>query len=167
MRYAKHTIAFCLSVSFLISACVAPTRRAAPTAPQVLFVCEHGNVKSLMAASYFNELSQARHLPYRAIARGSAPDSATVPPAIVEGLHSDGFNVAQFHPLAVTSADVTVSRHVVLISTDLPAAVQEQGEEPERWENVPPASIDYAEARDSLKSHVTQLLDRLSQSGRR
>jgi hypothetical protein len=47
---------------------------------QVLFVCEHGNVKSLMAVSYFNQLAQERRLPFRAVSRGTAPDSTTVPP---------------------------------------------------------------------------------------
>jgi hypothetical protein len=32
---------------------------------QVLFVCEHGNVKSLMAVSYFNQLAHERRLPFR------------------------------------------------------------------------------------------------------
>jgi hypothetical protein len=31
---------------------------------QVLFVCEPGNVKSLMAASYFNRLARERRLPF-------------------------------------------------------------------------------------------------------
>jgi arsenate reductase (thioredoxin) len=40
---------------------------------QVLFVCEHGNVKSLMAASYFNQLARERRLPFQAVSRGSPP----------------------------------------------------------------------------------------------
>ena len=167
MRHKKHTIVLWLLVAFVISACVAPIRRAAPTAPQVLFVCEHGNVKSLMAASHFNKLSQERHLPYRAISRGSAPDSTTVPPAIVEGLRRDGFNVSEFRPLAVTTSDVTASQHVVLIGADLPATVQAYGSEPERWVDVPAASTDYAAARDSLRSHVAELLDKLAQDKHR
>lgn len=39
---------------------------------QVLFVCEHGNVRSLMAASYFNQLAQERRLLFRAVSRGTA-----------------------------------------------------------------------------------------------
>jgi len=50
-------------VSTLLSACT--TRPDKPALPdsQVLFVCEHGNVKSLMASSYFNQLARERHLP--------------------------------------------------------------------------------------------------------
>ena len=75
----------------LTIACVA-IRADEPT-PQVLFVCEHGNVKSLMAASYFNQLAAKRGLRLRAISRGSAPDSTTVPPPIIAGLRTDGVDV--------------------------------------------------------------------------
>jgi hypothetical protein len=34
-----------------------PKNHAQKHDAQVLFVCEHGNVKSLMAASYFNKLA--------------------------------------------------------------------------------------------------------------
>ena len=44
-------------------------------ATKVVFVCEHGNVKSLMAASCFNQLAEQRGLPFRAVSRGVAPDS--------------------------------------------------------------------------------------------
>lgn len=77
---------------------------------QVLFVCEHANVKSLMAASYFNQLAQERRLPYRAVSRGTAPDPTTVPSAIIQGLHGDGFDVSSFHPSAVKSSDVSASQ---------------------------------------------------------
>jgi protein-tyrosine-phosphatase len=40
---------------------------------QVLFVCEDGNVKGLMAMSYFNQLAQERQLHYCAVSRGTAP----------------------------------------------------------------------------------------------
>src|SRR6185295_11953988 len=77
---------------------VTPAFPGEPAVAQVLFVCEHGNVKSLMAASYFNQLAHERRLPYRAVSRGSAPDSTTVPPAIIDGLRKDVIDVASFHP---------------------------------------------------------------------
>src|SRR5258708_39677297 len=52
---------------------------------QVLFVCEHGNVKSLIAASYFNQLARERRLALLAVARGSGPPSPPVPPAPILG----------------------------------------------------------------------------------
>src|SRR4051794_33971712 len=72
---------------------------------EILMVCEHGNVKSLMAASYFNQLASERHLGFHAFARGTSPNSNTVPAPIIDGLRTDGFDVADFHPLKISAAD--------------------------------------------------------------
>jgi arsenate reductase len=128
---------------------------------QVLMVCEHGNVKSLMAASYFNELALARHLPFVAVARGSAPDSTTVPPAIVAGLRVDGFEMSQFHPTKVAASDVAAADRVILISTDLPADISVDSRQLEQWSDVPPASVNYGAARDALQMHVRALIGQL------
>src|SRR5215472_1637766 len=55
----------------------------------VVFVCEHGAARSVIAAAYFNRIAAERHLPYQAIARGtSAQEDLSV--ATVKGLESDG-----------------------------------------------------------------------------
>jgi protein-tyrosine-phosphatase len=149
--------------ALLLVVCAAPPTRAESPVSQVLFVCEHGNVKSLMAASYFNQLAQERGLPFRGVSRGSAPDSTTVPPPIVAGLRADGFDVSAFHPTAVSAADVAASRQVVTISTVLPATAKVAGAPVEQWTDVPAASVDYSAARDSLKVHVEKLIEQLTQ----
>ena len=131
-------------------------------ATKVVFVCEHGNVKSLMAASYFNQLAAQRGLPFHAVSRGVAPDSTTVPTAIVAGLHTDGFDVSDFHPAKISNADVAGAARTVAISTDVPASVHVDEQAIECWTDVPPASSDYDAARASLQAHVAALLDRLA-----
>ena len=153
-----------LIATLLIAACAAPTKRVAASDSQVLLVCEHGNVKSLMAASYFNQVASERGLPFRAVSRGTAPDSTTVPPVIVSGLRGDGFDVAAFQPVAVDAADVTASRRVILINTALPANAQVAGVESEQWSDVPPATADYAAARAALKLHIERLIGDLENS---
>ncbi len=133
-------------------------------ASQVLFVCEHGNVKSLMAASYFNRLSEERGLAARAISRGTAPDSTTVPGAIVGSLKGDGFDVSGFRPVAVSAADVSASGVVITIGTSLPSGAEVPGVTPETWNDVPPASLDYPASRAVLQEHIRQLIDRLGHS---
>jgi protein-tyrosine-phosphatase len=128
----------------------------------VVMVCEHGNVKSLMAASYFNELATARHLPFRAISRGTSPNSTTVPPPIIDGLRSDGFDVAGFHPTAISAADIASAHRVILINTELAAGLSDGARPTEKWTDVPPASVDYDAAREALKAHVRAVLDQLS-----
>jgi hypothetical protein len=41
--------------------------------PVVIFVCEHGAAKSVIATAYFNKMAADRHLPYRAAFRGVNP----------------------------------------------------------------------------------------------
>ncbi len=142
-----------------LAGCVAPPKSA--PASQVLFVCEHGNVKSLMAASYFNRLAAQRGLAYRGVSRGSAPDSDTVPPKIVAGLGGEGFDVSGFHPAAVSAADVSASKQVVSIGVALTPEVT-AGAPVEQWNDVPAASVDYAAASASLQEHVRKLVDHLA-----
>jgi hypothetical protein len=140
----------------------APEVEAAEAAEaQILFVCLHGNVKSLMASSYFNEQAEQRTLPFRAESRGVDPDSTTVPPPIAERLNRDGFDVSAFRPRKVGVTDVSGSGRVVLIGTELPADLQLPGVPSEQWNDVPPASVNYDDAWLSLKSHVDRLIGQL------
>ena len=164
MRHLMPSTIVALVAAMLVGACAVSTSRVSPAESQVLFVCEHGNVKSLMAASYFNRLANQRGLPYHAISRGTAPDSTTVPPAIFAGLLGEGINVADFHPVVVGLTDVSKSRRVVLINTTLPETMQLPGTALEQWTDVPPASVDYAAASTALKRHVETLIADLSQS---
>jgi hypothetical protein len=50
-----------------------------PPTRQVLFVFEHGNVKSLMAPTYFNELAQSRAYPFERSLVGWRPTRMPFP----------------------------------------------------------------------------------------
>lgn len=93
MEGAKSTLLVLVFVAAFAAACAASAERGEQPELQVLFVCEHGNVKSLMAAAYFNQMA--------------------------------------------------------------------------RWTDVPPASVNFDAARDSLKAHVARLIDRLARSSRK
>ena len=164
MRHSMSKAIVVLIAAVLIGACAGLANRVSTAESQVLFVCEHGNVKSLMAASYFNRLASQRGLAYHAVSRGTAPDSTTVPPAIIAGLLGEGIDVAEFHPIAVGAADVSKSRRVILINTALPETMQPVGATLEQWTNVPPASADFAAASGALNRHVETLIDDLSHS---
>jgi arsenate reductase len=131
---------------------------------QVLFVCQHGNVKSVMAASYFNQQAEKLGLPYRAGARGVAPDSPAVPPSIAEGLRADGLDVKGFHAEAVKASDTAASQRVITIGATLPAESQKAaGGRLVQWNDVPPASDGFAGTRDAIKAHVRRLIEELNQ----
>src|SRR5215467_1568393 len=75
-------------------------------APSVIFVCEHGAAKSVIATAYFNKLAAERGLPYRATFRGTTPqDDLSV--RAVEGLKADGIEIPSGKPAAIADADVT------------------------------------------------------------
>ncbi|HXA47965.1 MAG TPA: hypothetical protein VNW52_10075 [Burkholderiaceae bacterium] len=129
---------------------------------KILFVCEHGNVKSLMAASYFNRIVQEKHLPYIAFSRGAEPDSTTVPPAIAAGLRIGGFDVSGFHPSKLTAADVNAAQRVIMIGVPLPANAGSNALPALAWDDVPPASVDFEASSASLKAHIDELIKQLN-----
>ena len=142
---------------------VAAGRGSADREAAVLFVCEHGNVKSLMAASYFDRIARERGLHAHAVSRGAAPDSDSVPPAIAEALRGDGFDVSSFRPAKVSARDVAGAARIVTIGVELqPDAGAGVAVPRERWDDVPPASVDYARSRDALLVHVRALAAELT-----
>jgi protein-tyrosine-phosphatase len=68
--------------------------------PKVLFVCEHGAAKSIIAVAHFNKLAKERGLPHRAVARGTHPDPTFAPKAI-SGLKAEGLTAPKGTPTLV------------------------------------------------------------------
>ena len=88
-------------------------------APAVVFVCEHGAAKSVVATAYFNKLAAERGLPFRATFRGTAPqDNLSV--RAVEGLKADGVAVPTGKPSAISDTDVADATHIFAIGCTLP-----------------------------------------------
>ena len=150
-----------LIASMALPGCATPVKRE-PL--QVLMVCEHGSVKSLMAASLFNKEAAQRHLPYRALSRGVRPDAA-VPAPIAASLTKEGFDVAGFVPSRVSATDVAQAARVVVIGIEPEALGAQASATMDAWQDVPAASVDYAAASAALQKHITALLDDLEKSG--
>ena len=91
---------------------IAKTRKATKQVPIVIFVCEHGSAKSVIAAAHFNNLARERNLNLRAVSRGTNPDKEIAPKA-AEGLQADGLPVAQEKPKRLSRADVSRGIRVV------------------------------------------------------
>jgi chromate transporter len=132
----------------------------APRQPSVVvFVCEHGSAKSLVAASFFDRLAHERGMGVRAASRGASPD-ATVPPAIVDALRGDGFDVSTFRPRALKPADAARAARVVAIGVDVVARLGPRARV-DRWDDIPPVSESYPKARAAIVARVGALLDEL------
>jgi len=135
-------------------------RTVEPAPAPVLMVCEHGSVKSLMAASLFNQAAVERRLPYRAIARGVNPDPS-VPAPIAAALAQEGIDVKEYVPTRFSGAEVAGASRVIAIGVD-PVALSPAANVPiDSWSDVPAASVNYGAARDSLKQHVDALLNEM------
>ena len=128
--------------------------------PTVVFVCEKGSVKSLMAASLFNRLAREQGIDVDAVSRGVAPDPA-VPPPIERALAGDGFDVRGFKPQQLTKADAAGALQVVALGVDVAPVVRSLATV-RRWDAIPPASTDYAKARDALMAEIRKLLDEMA-----
>ncbi|HXB56839.1 MAG TPA: hypothetical protein VN461_18905 [Vicinamibacteria bacterium] len=150
-----------LIVSLVAMAALGQVKTRKPELPRsVVFVCEHGNVKSLIAREWFNRLAASRGLDLRALSRGVTPEKS-VPPAIAAALRGDGFDVGGFEPRAFSATDATGAVRVVGIGVDLSSAGERSDTPLETWQDIPPASEDYAASRDALRARIEVLLKRL------
>jgi protein-tyrosine-phosphatase len=120
-----------LALAVLASFAQAPIAGASPT---VVFVCEHGAAKSLIATAYFNKLAAERGLAARATFRGVDPQDALSVRAVA-GLKEDGLPIPDARPTAINAADVTAATHI------LPSAARcrqaTQSGKASSWDDVP------------------------------
>lgn len=124
----------------------------------ILFVCEHGVAKSILAAAYFNHLARAQNLPLRAIARGTHPDKE-ITSQTLQGLKTDGIDLGELTPQLLSPHDLANATQVITFC-NLPAQYNTQPDE--RWDEVPPVSTDYALARTAIVEHLTELINKLN-----
>lgn len=134
----------------------------APNNPAVIFVCEHGAAKSVIATAYFNKLAADRGLPVRATFRGTAPqDDLSV--RAVAGLKADGIPIPSGKPAAIADQDIAGATHIFAIGCTLPDKAQRSGKAAD-WSDVPDDQ-GYAPMRDAIVRHVEALLDELEKPG--
>ena len=125
---------------------------------QVVFVCEHGAAKSLIATAYFNKLAAERGLKARAAFRGVDPQDA-VSVRAVAGLKEDGLAIPDGRPTAIAAADVASATHIFAIGCTLPANATQSGKAAS-WDDVPDDQ-GYGPMRDAIVRHVRELIDTL------
>ena len=129
-------------------------RAAAP--PLVVFVCEHGSAKSLVAALFLERMAKELGMAVGAVSRGTSPD-ASVPAPVVTALREDGFDVASFRPRAVSGTDVSTAARVVAMGVGS-GELKGRAAIVERWDDVPPISVSYDKAREVILSRIRALL---------
>ena len=124
----------------------------------IVFVCEHGAAKSIIAAAHFNQLAREKNLNLHAIARGIHPDAELSPKTIV-GLEEDGLTLVEALPIQLIQEDIESARRIVSFC-DLPEEYHQEAIL-EYWLDIPPVSEDYGKSRDAIVAHLQKLIDRL------
>lgn len=124
----------------------------------IVFVCQHGAAKSVIAAAYFNKLAAERHLNFHAIARGVTPQP-DVSPSTIEGLQKDGVPISKQKPQALTREDVEHAVRVIAFCP-VPASLA-KGHRVESLE-VASAMDGYEALRDAILVRVKDLTDELA-----
>jgi len=131
---------------------------ALPANKTILFVCVHGSVKSQMAAAHFNRIARERGLPYTAVSRGVEVDPS-IPTRIRDGLNLDGLAPLDDVPQALTPSEPAGADKV--IAFDAVPDDKRGVAEVNYWSDVPPATKDYAAARDVIVRHIDDLVPTL------
>lgn len=128
---------------------------------KVVFLCQHGGAKSVIAASYFSQAG----LPFHAVAASAEEPYEEVPRPVADLLDErEGIDVRAFKPRRVESSDLDAAVRVVSIGCDVPPGAtgsQPGSGEVERWDDVPPASEDLEGSAAAIRRHVDALVAEL------
>ncbi len=124
----------------------------------IVFVCEHGSAKSVIAATYFNKLAKEKNIPWQAVSRGTHPDPE-ISPKTKKLLTEDHLLDKSFIPKKLSQADVDTTRQVILFCS-LPPTLQGNGKT-SHWE-VNAVNDDFQKLRNDILSRITPLIDSLA-----
>lgn len=122
---------------------------------KVLFICEHGSSKSVIAAAHFDRIAREQELDARATSRGTNPDEA-FPPHVLEGLEADGLAPLDASPRELTEPDFADATHVITFcDVTVPSG---SSAKIYSWTDVPPVSEGYEPARQEIVRRIERIL---------
>ena len=153
MKIRASVVAVALVLPSLALAQAAPQRPAGQD-PTVVFVCEHGAAKSVIATAYFNKSPPSAASRARSIA-GVNPDAALS--AVIEGRATTACLPTESSRIA--DADVDRASVIFAIGCTLPPRAAASGKA-DNWNDVP-GDQGYAAMRDAVKKHVERLVEDL------
>ena len=130
-----------------------------PAVPKVVFVCEHGAAKSVIAAKELEKLARERGIQVQAVARGTSPEPE-IGASVRQGLKAEGIEVGNMTPVKVKPEDLRNATLVVSFGPDLSALSSKV--KPQDWSATPAVGENYQAARDYIVKRVEALLDQLA-----
>lgn len=123
--------------------------------PFIVFVCEHGAAKSVIAAAHFNKLAFEKNLGIRAIARGTNPD-LEFSPGIIAALRDEGLTPTESIPQKLSLAEIESAQQIVSFC-ELPGEYRNRNTV-KQWDDVPPVNENYEIARGVILEKLHHLL---------
>lgn len=148
--------------AFVIVAAAAPALLAQepqPAKPKVVFVCEHGAAKSILAAAELEKMAKDRGLDIQVLARGTNIDPE-LSSAVVAGLKADGLTPLLPKPIQVSPADLTGAVRIVTFGPNLSALAPKSAQVLD-WSATPSTGENYTAARDYIRKELEKLLPQL------
>jgi arsenate reductase len=124
--------------------------------PKVVFVCEHGSAKSVIAATEFARMAKEKGLDLNILARGTSPEDE-IPKAVRDGLKADGYDVGSLKPTKVSEKDLKGAAKIVSFGPDLKPWLSD-GASVSDWSATPSVSDDYRKAREYIRKQLEVLL---------
>jgi hypothetical protein len=161
----RRTAQRCILAAIVIAAAHGqnPTAKPVNNNETIVFVCQRGSAKSVVAARFFNRIAIAQGLPLRAVARGIDPEAA-IPQSMREPIRSDRFEIGPDEkPVALNLGETKGAFVVVCIGNpslgcNLPPEQSAAARRVVQWMDVPDVSAGYEAARDKILSHFKELM---------
>src|SRR5918994_2792019 len=122
----------------------------------VVFVCQHGAAKSVLAAALLERLAAEHGAQLCALARGTEPEPQ-VASAVAAGLRAEGVDVAAWQPRPLTPGDLARAWRVVSFGPDLSHLVP-NGTPLELWDDVPAVSDGFQPAQVAIAGRLLRLI---------
>lgn len=126
----------------------------------VVFICEHGAAKSVIAAAYLEHLAAIEGVKVTAAAGGTDPEPAMSAVALA-GLASDGLPVPNHEPRHADPDELARATAIVSFGPALddlaPADVARH-----LWADIPAVTDGFAPARDAIIDRLRALLQDLT-----
>jgi arsenate reductase len=122
----------------------------------VVFVCQHGAAKSVLAAALLERLAADHGISLCALARGTEPEPQ-VAPAVAAGLLAEGVDVRAWQPRPVTPGDLARAWRVVSFGPELSHLVP-NGTLVEVWDNIPAVADGLQAAQAAIAGRLLRLI---------
>jgi hypothetical protein len=148
-------------VAMLAATGLSAGQQASKTAPpKILFVCEHGAAKSVIAAKELEKMARERGVSIQAVTRGTTPDPE-IPMSVRTGLKADGIEIGTMKPVLVKPEDLQSADRVISFGPDL-SAIGGKTVKVEDWSATPDVSANFPAARDYIVKRLQTLLDEIA-----